>query len=898
VSSLATFRELMVRIGADVSGFDKAVDNMKKQSQDMSNKFKNNTSNMSQSLKKVTQSTEEMRAKMRAATEEMKAKLKPFQEEVERAELAFYDLSQQMGQFKGSTKDFQNELLKLGQAHKKATDALMANNDAMKTSFITSIGTILAASTQSEKIIGNLQIMDNPLYNLSSGALRVTQGLEKMAKQGTAANLALTFLGPNASMKAYADQIRLINMGLMRYQSLMLGMIFVNALLIAGVTALAFHFNSNLGPALEKLKGVWLEAFRPIGEVFGAFLEWVFKVITKIGELIVAFNKAHPTLAKFIQTFLFLIPILTLILAPLAIGIGLVLGMKAAFALLWAQIAPFVVGLATVLPVAIAVAAVIVGVAAAFYYAYKYITPFREAVNNVIDTIKAFWMAVKGNSGGAAGLLIALGFSPEATKGILSFAQTVRTAIDNIVGAFNFLKGAVLGIVALFQGNMGKGVSILTSLGLSPDQVFMIINIVNTVKTTIINVFTAIWMFIQSIVSQIAIFWQANGQMILQATSTVFNSIWSVILTVMGVIVGLIGFAWPFIQLIIQGTWEAIKNLIHGAVTAILGIIQFFSAILTGNWSAAWDAVKNIVMGILEAVWGYIQLFGIGRVLKFFGAWGKSLGTIFKDMWNGISKTFSEALEKIVQWISSKFNMVQSYIGAVWNTIKGVISSVWNGILSFINGALGSIYNFIVSRFNAASSFISSIFNTIRSIISSAWNAVRSIVSSVISSIYSTIVGGFNSVVSFLSGLGTTFYNAGRGLLDMLIKGIQSMVGKVTSTISRIAQKVRDFLPFSPAKVGPLSDLDHLDFAGPITDAMKYGIPQIEKTMSKMMTLPDMQVGNMTISAQEEGNKNTPIQVVLNYSGNNPEDAYSMVDILEMELGRRIVNSMRFGGVK
>ena len=61
------------------------------------------------------------------------------------------------------------------------------------------------------------------------------------------------------------------------------------------------------------------------------------------------------------------------------------------------------------------------------------------------------------------------------------------------------------------------------------------------------------------------------------------------------------------------------------------------------------------------------------------------------------------------------------------------------------------------------------------------------------------------------------------------------MAGAVADKVSSVVSKVRDFLPFSPAKVGPLSDLDKLDFGGPISDSIDKAFPKVSAQMNMLM---------------------------------------------------------------
>ena len=91
-----------------------------------------------------------------------------------------------------------------------------------------------------------------------------------------------------------------------------------------------------------------------------------------------------------------------------------------------------------------------------------------------------------------------------------------------------------------------------------------------------------------------------------------------------------------------------------------------------------------------------------------------------------------------------------------------------------------------------------------------------------------------------------------------MIDGIKSGVTGVVDTVKDVANKIREFLPFSPAKVGPLSDLDKLDFAGPITDAMNKGVPAVQAQMNSMLQVPSV---NPSVTADMSGGTTVIMQL-------------------------------------
>ncbi|PFZ66857.1 hypothetical protein [Bacillus wiedmannii] len=70
------------------------------------------------------------------------------------------------------------------------------------------------------------------------------------------------------------------------------------------------------------------------------------------------------------------------------------------------------------------------------------------------------------------------------------------------------------------------------------------------------------------------------------------------------------------------------------------------------------------------------------------------------------------------------------------------------------------------------------------------------------------VSSGIQSMVSQFTGFFRTFYNSGKGLLSSFVNGITSGFGDAVSAVSRGMSNIRAYLPFSPAKKGPLSDLD------------------------------------------------------------------------------------------
>lgn len=76
-----------------------------------------------------------------------------------------------------------------------------------------------------------------------------------------------------------------------------------------------------------------------------------------------------------------------------------------------------------------------------------------------------------------------------------------------------------------------------------------------------------------------------------------------------------------------------------------------------------------------------------------------------------------------------------------------------------------------------------------------------------------------NKLVKYVFGI--DLFSAGKKIIETLWKGIQSVAMKPVEAVKNIVQKIRNFLPFSPAKEGPFKDLHKIRLIETIAEGMK-----------------------------------------------------------------------------
>jgi hypothetical protein len=98
----------------------------------------------------------------------------------------------------------------------------------------------------------------------------------------------------------------------------------------------------------------------------------------------------------------------------------------------------------------------------------------------------------------------------------------------------------------------------------------------------------------------------------------------------------------------------------------------------------------------------------------------------------------------------------------------------------------------------------------------------------------STAISGWGKQ---FSDFATACYQAGASIVKSIGQGISDGVSWVTNAISGVLAAARRFLPFSPAKEGPLVGLEYAGSQIPalLSAGMLSGMPAIKATMNTML---------------------------------------------------------------
>ena len=221
------------------------------------------------------------------------------------------------------------------------------------------------------------------------------------------------------------------------------------------------------------------------------------------------------------------------------------------------------------------------------------------------------------------------------------------------------------------------------------------------------------------------------------------------------------------------------------ALLAVRGVMVAVSAV-----TKAWAAVQWVLNAAMSANPIGLVVIAIAGLIAA-GAW-------LVQNWDGIAAWWNDLWDGIAAWAGEK-----------WDAITGTITGAWDSIISGITGFGASILSGLQGAWDTASGAASAAWEGITGIISGAWAAIIGGLSGFGASLLSGLTEAWNAVLEFFGGL--NLFESGAKLLSTFVDGIKSMASSVVESVEGVFTRVREYLPFSDAHVGPLS---HLTLSG------------------------------------------------------------------------------------
>lgn len=259
-------------------------------------------------------------------------------------------------------------------------------------------------------------------------------------------------------------------------------------------------------------------------------------------------------------------------------------------------------------------------------------------------------------------------------------------------------------------------------------------------------------------------------------------------------------------------------------------------------WIDLWENIKQIAV----AVWEGLKTF-------FTAAW-QAISTTAQTIWNGIKNFFSALWEGIKTIFTTVLNVIKTIVTTYFNVYKTIITTVFNAIKTVITTVLGAIQTVITTVWNTIKNVFTTVLNIIKSVVSGAFNAMWNSIKNTISGIVNTIKMGFNNAVNFIKNLASSAFSWGADIINGIVNGIRSCIGKIKDAVGDVAETIRSFLHFSVPDEGPLTDYESWmpDFMSGLAKGIEKSKGMVKDAVSglaaDMVVSPQMNAGQMAMA--------------------------------------------------
>lgn len=238
--------------------------------------------------------------------------------------------------------------------------------------------------------------------------------------------------------------------------------------------------------------------------------------------------------------------------------------------------------------------------------------------------------------------------------------------------------------------------------------------------------------------------------------------------------------------------------LVKGALTPLIGSVWSFTTALLAN------PVTWVVIGIVALIAAIVLLYNkcewfrnlVNNILNFFkeklGAALETAKAVFSGIGNVIGSVMGAARDTVAEKLDNMRNAYESHGGG----IRGAAAAAIEGVKGIYTAGFSFLDNLTGGKLTAIKDkFVSGVTN-IASGVRERFEAVRTAFSN-----------GINTIKNTVTGAVSWFFDSGKKVISTFANGIRSAFTGAVDAVKGGLQRIRNMLPFSDAKEGPLSTL-------------------------------------------------------------------------------------------
>ena len=310
---------------------------------------------------------------------------------------------------------------------------------------------------------------------------------------------------------------------------------------------------------------------------------------------------------------------------------------------------------------------------------------------------------------------------------------------------------------------------------------------------------------------------------------------------------------WESIKEIAVAVWEALKEFFVAAWEFIKTTAETVWNGLASFFTGLWEGIKNTFTIVVNAISTFLSTMW-NTIKSVAETIWNAISTFFTTIWNGIKTVVTTAVTAISTFLTTAWNTIKTVITTVMNAIKTVFSTVWNAIKNVVTTVVNGIKNTITMVWNGIKNTVATVVNAIKTTVSTAFSAMWNGIKNTISGIYNTIKNGFTNAVNFIKNLASSAFSWGADIINGIVNGIKSCIGKVKDAVCSVADTIKSFLHFSVPDEGPLTEYESWmpDFMSGLAKGIENSKGMVKDAVSglaaDMVVNPQVNAGQMAMA--------------------------------------------------
>ncbi len=293
---------------------------------------------------------------------------------------------------------------------------------------------------------------------------------------------------------------------------------------------------------------------------------------------------------------------------------------------------------------------------------------------------------------------------------------------------------------------------------------------------------------------------------------------------------------------------------------------------------------------VIVATWVWMRVQAMAHAVRMAAAWFIAMGPVGWAIAAiiAIAAIVIANWGRIVDWTKKSWKWIrEKTVGGAKNILSWVKGN-WKKILGFLTGPIGIAVLMIVKNWDK----IKAGARTAKDFVVRMFKALASRVRSDISRVISFVKSIPGKIKSAFSGANSWLVDAGKRIIQGLINGIKRMAGKAKDAAKDVTRKIKNMLPGSPVKEGPLTVLNRGYAGGEIVRMLADGMTREAGLLDGAMasTVGTITLPTMSAPQRRDGDVNVAV-------GFSRRDLEGIAEVVVQRGEKKTQRLVRMGGI-